>query len=234
MPAAILFRPVLRNKRMPADPWIETCCMAESDPRALDEALQAIRQGWPVVFATDTVYGVACDLWNPEAIERLYWAKRRPERLAIPVLVSDVAGVRAVAREEPPALVALAARFWPGGLTLVLRRRPEVPAVLCAGGDTVAVRLPDYPFARRLIAAAGGALAVTSANLSGQPAPRTAQEALAALDGRVALVLDGGPCILGVASTVVDLATSPPAVLRQGALPFEALRALLPDLLSAP
>ena len=218
---------------MTTDPSFETRWLAEWDPRALDEALLALRQGWPVVFATDTVYGVACDLWNSEAIERLYWAKRRPERLAIPVLVSDVAGVRAVAREEPPALAALAARFWPGGLTLVLRRRPEVPAVLSAGGDTVAVRLPDHPFARRLIAAMGGALAVTSANLSGQPAPRTAQEALAALGGRVACVVDGGPCALGVASTVVDLAARPPRVLRQGALPFEALRAVLPDLLPA-
>lgn len=218
---------------MQAEPSLETRYLSEDDPCALEEALRAIRLGWPVVLATDTVYGVACDLWNPEAIERLYWAKRRPERLAIPVLVSDVAGVRAVAREEPPALAALAARFWPGGLTLVVRRRPEVPAVLCAGGDTVAVRLPDHAFSRRLIAAAGGALAVTSANISGQPAPRTAQEALAALEGRVALVVDGGPCALGMASTVVDLTASPPQVLRQGALPFDALVALLPDLLPA-
>jgi L-threonylcarbamoyladenylate synthase len=205
--------------------------LPESDPRALSEALRALRQGQPVVFATDTVYGVGCDLWNPQAIERLFWAKRRPERMAIPVLVADVDGVQSVAREAPQALADLAGRFWPGGLTLVLRRREEVPAVLCAGGDTVAVRLPDHPFARRLIAAAGGALAVTSANISGEPAPRNAQEALLALQGRVALVVDGGPCAVGTASTLVDLVASPPVVLRQGALSFESLRAVLPELL---
>lgn len=213
---------------------LETLLIAASSPRALEEARLALAQGQIIVLPTDTVYGVACDLWSSEAIERLYWAKRRPERMAIPVLVADVEGVGLVARDAPPALDALARRFWPGGLTLVLRRRAEVPAVLCAGGDTVAVRLPDHPFAQQLIAAAGGALAVTSANISGQPSPRTAQEALMALQGRVALVVDGGPCVVGMASTIIDLVATPPAILRQGALPFEALRTALPDLQPAP
>ncbi|MBC7255073.1 MAG: threonylcarbamoyl-AMP synthase [Chloroflexi bacterium] len=216
---------------MSDEPTISTRLFAIDDTRALPAALQALRRGEVVVFPTDTVYGVGCSLWDPRAIERLYWAKQRPEELAIPVLVADIWDTRQVARDLPQAFEALAERFWPGGLTLVLPKIGRVPAILSAGRDTVAVRLPAHPFARALIRAAGGALAVTSANRSGQPAPRTAEEAQAALWGRVAVILDGGPCPIGVASTIVDLTVSPPRVLRPGAIPYEALREVLPMLL---
>ncbi len=216
---------------MTQEPIIATRFFTVNDTRALPAALQALRRGEVIVFPTDTVYGVGCTVWDPRAIERLYWAKRRPEELAIPVLVAEVGDARQVARDLPPTFEALAGRFWPGGLTLVLPRQPRVPAILSAGRDTVAVRLPDHPFARELIRAAGGALAVTSANISGQSAPRTAEEAKAALWGRVAVILDGGPCPVGTASTIVDLTVSPPRVLRQGAIPYEALREALPALL---
>jgi L-threonylcarbamoyladenylate synthase len=141
--------------------------------------------------------------------------------------------VAQVAASLPEAFDALVARFWPGGLTLVVPRRPEVPDILCAGGPTVAVRMPDHPLALALIEAMGGALAVTSANLSGRPAPAEADQALADLDGRVALVLDGGRCPGGLASSVLDLSQHPPVLLRAGPREVAALRALLPDCRSA-
>ncbi|MFH1084742.1 MAG: L-threonylcarbamoyladenylate synthase [Chloroflexota bacterium] len=196
---------------------------------ALRAAVAALCAGEVVVFPTDTVYGVGCDLWQVAAIERLYWAKERPTRLAIPVLVSAPEHVGQVAASLPEAFEDLAARFWPGGLTLVVPRRPQVPDLLCAGGPTVAVRMPDHSLALALIEAMGGALAATSANLSGKPASVTADEALADLDGRVALVLDGGACPGGVASSVLDLSQDPPVLLRAGALDMATLRALVPD-----
>ena len=198
---------------------------------ALEQAIQALRAGEIVVFPTDTVYGVGCDLWNPEAIERLYWAKKRPKKLPIPVLVSAPEHVQQVAHHLPPYFDVLVESFWPGGLTLIVRRRPQVPAVLCAGGDTVAVRMPAHPLALRLIEAMGGALAATSANISGNPAPKSASDALEELQGRVAIVLDGGDCPGGIASTIVDLVSSPPRLLRHGPLSATAIRELLPDLI---
>jgi L-threonylcarbamoyladenylate synthase len=143
-----------------------------ADDEGLAEALALLRAGQVVVFPTDTVYGVGCDLWQPEAVARLYEAKRRPRHMAIPILVSDVEHVARVARDVPARMLALAERFWPGGLTVILPRRPEVPDIVCAGGDTIAVRMPDDAHARRLIAHMGGALAATSANLSSHAAKR--------------------------------------------------------------
>jgi L-threonylcarbamoyladenylate synthase len=201
-----------------------------SAPEAIPTALQALRTRQVVAFPTDTVYGVGCDPWRSEAIECLYWAKQRPKELAIPVLVSAPEHVAQVASSLPPQFAALVERFWPGGLTVIVPRRASLPDVLCAGGPTVAVRMPDHAVALRLVAEMGGALAATSANLSSRPAPTTAAEVLADLDGRVAVVLDGGPCPGGVASSIVDLVSNPPVLLRQGNLALEVLRAALPAL----
>jgi L-threonylcarbamoyladenylate synthase len=216
-----------------SQPEIETRCLPADDPKAITEALQALRAGQVVVMPTDTVYGVACDLWRPEAIERLYWAKQRPERLPIPVLVSNLKHVLQVASHLPPTYARLTTRFWPGALTLVVARRPEVPEELGVGQTTVAVRMPNHPTVLSLIEAAGGALAVTSANISGRPAPRTAAQAMDDLGGRVALVLDGGECPGGVPSSIVDLVSHPPVLLREGSLSEALLRLELPDLIVA-
>ncbi|NLX43448.1 MAG: threonylcarbamoyl-AMP synthase, partial [Chloroflexi bacterium] len=215
------------------DPRMEqydTVVLRADDPRAIAQAVNTLRRGGLVVFPTDTVYGVGCDLWSAPALEQLYRAKGRPAELAIPVLVSGPEGVATVARWLPDRFEELAGRFWPGGLTIVLPRQSNLPERLTSGRDTVAVRLPDHPVARALIAASGGALAVTSANVSGRPAATTAQDALADLAGRVELVLDGGACPQGVASSIVDLSVSPPRLLRPGALDVAALREILPDL----
>ncbi|MBC7234686.1 MAG: threonylcarbamoyl-AMP synthase [Chloroflexi bacterium] len=203
---------------------------AATDPEALEEALRILRAGGIVVLPTDTVYGVGCDPWSAEAIERLYEAKMRPHRLAIPVLLSAPEHAFRVARDLPDAFAPLVERFWPGGLTIIVPRHPALPPLLTAYGPTVALRMPDQTFALRLIEAMGGTLAVTSANISGQPAPATAQEALAQLKGRVDLVVDGGVCPGGVASTIVDITSSPPRILRLGVIPLSDLRKVLPEL----
>ncbi|MFP3896334.1 MAG: L-threonylcarbamoyladenylate synthase [Anaerolineales bacterium] len=194
----------------------------------LSKTLKALREGKSVVFPTDTVYGVGCDLWQSEAIARLYRAKRRPKEMPIPVLVSAPKYTHEVAQDVPLSFEKVVDQFWPGGLTLILPRRPAVPSILCAGGNTIAVRMPAHPWALELIEKAGGSLAVTSANLSGRPAATTAQEALDDLKGRVSLVIDGGECPGGMASTILDLTQDPPLILRTGPLGLHDLREVLP------
>ncbi len=184
--------------------------------RALEQALKALRQGGLVAFPTDTVYGVAASVARPLAIEEIYRAKGRPRSRPIPVLLDSAQSLERVAEDIPPEAWALARRFWPGPLTIVVQRSSSLPDVITAGGPHVAVRVPDHEFALRLLQAAGGALAATSANLSGQPDPVTAEEVLGYLEGRIDLILDGGRCRGGNPSTVVDLTGMRPTILRPG------------------
>jgi len=218
---------------VPTDPSYVTQVLP-ADDLGLDAALGYLRSLQPVVFPTDTVYGVGADLWIDRAVRALYAVKRRPLSMPIPVLVSSPEGVERVASLLPPSFSRLVERFWPGGLTLIVPRRKSVPDALCAGGETVAVRMPDHPVALGIIAAMGGALAATSANLSGHPAPRTAQDALGGLACRVPLILDGGVCPGGVASTIIDLASDPAMLLRAGPIPHALLQTLLPGLQVGP
>ena len=188
-----------------------------ADPTAIPAAADLLRRGLPVVLPTDTVYGVGVLPYDAAAVDRLYAVKGRPAEKGIPILLGDVADVAHVAGIIPSAAAALMAHFWPGPLTLIVPRRPELPANL-SPDDTIAVRVPDHALARALIRAAGGAVAATSANVSGQPPARAADEALAVLGGRVAAVLDDGPSPGGVASTVVDCTVDPPVVRRAGPL----------------
>ena len=177
-------------------------------------AVDVLSSGGLVAFPTDTVYGVAALPWDVDAVAQLYEAKKRPCSKPIPLLLSDAEYVDQVA--QPTSVVErLAERFWPGGLTLVLRKKERVPDVVTPR-PTVAVRIPDLPLARAIIREAGGVLAVTSANISGQPSPVTAEEVVRQLGGRIELVVDGGTCPGGVASTIVDCTTSPPRILRRG------------------
>jgi L-threonylcarbamoyladenylate synthase len=192
---------------------------------AVQRALALLRAGGLVAFPTDTVYGLAADPWNEDAVERLYQVKRRPKELAIPLLLSSTAEIDQVALLFEPCR-RLAERFWPGGLTLVLSKKASVCRSI-TDRATVAVRVPDLALARDIIRQAGGVLAVTSANLSGGPSPATAQEVEGQLGGRIALILDGGPCPVGVPSTVLDCSASPPDVLRHGAISEEELYATM-------
>jgi L-threonylcarbamoyladenylate synthase len=203
-----------------------TLCLG-TRPEDLAQAVQVLRAGGLVAFPTDTVYGVGAHAWLPDAVTQLYVAKQRPRDKAIPLLVAGVEGLPEVAAGVPEAAYTLARRFWPGALTLVLRRAPRVPDAVTSGQETVAVRAPDHPVAQALIAALDAPLAATSANLSGQPAPDTAQGVLAQLNARVDLLLDGGTCPGGIASTIVDLTVSPPAILRTGGLSPQEIADLL-------
>jgi L-threonylcarbamoyladenylate synthase len=193
-------------------------------PDAPSRAASVIRRGGLMVLPTDTVYGVAADLWQPDAVAALYAAKRRPPDRAIPILLSAGAAIDQVAARVPDAAHRLAAAFWPGPLTIVVPKRPTVPDIVSAL-PTVGVRVPDHNAARAVIRACGGALAVTSANLSDQPSALTAEEAAAALGAAVGLVLDGGPAPGGTPSTVVDVTGGALRVLRPGPISEAALRA---------
>lgn len=189
----------------------------------IDAAVEALRAGGIVVFPTDTVYGVGAMPGDARAVRKIYRAKRRPPDKALPVLIADEADLARVAAAVPAAARRLAQAFWPGPLTIVLRRAPGFRGAGLPEDETVAVRIPDLAAARALIRAAGGALAVTSANRSGEPSPRTAREAAAQIGRSVDLILDGGPCPGGVESSVVDCSRTPIRVLREAALSREQL-----------
>lgn len=195
---------------------------------AIAQAAQVLTAGGLVAFPTDTVYGAGAHAFDAGAVERLYAAKERPRDKAIPVLLASDGDLPLVAREIPPIARRLAGALWPGALTLILPRRPTLPAILTASGDSVAVRVPDHPAAHALMAALGAPLAATSANLSGRPSPVTAEEVAAQLGGRLDLILDGGTCPGGVPSTVLDLTREPPRVLRAGPVTEAKLRDILP------
>ncbi|MEL7675076.1 MAG: L-threonylcarbamoyladenylate synthase [Chloroflexota bacterium] len=192
---------------------------------AAAEAASVLRAGGLVVLPTDTVYGLAAAI-DAAAIDRIFAAKQRPPERAVPVLLADAGAAPLVTSDFPPAARRLAARFWPGPLTIAALRRDDLPPNLTQL-PTVGVRVPDHAATRAVLAAAGGALAVTSANRSDEPPACTVADALAALGERVALYLDGGPCPGGVPSTVIALEGDAPRVLRAGPITEQALRAAL-------
>jgi len=191
-------------------------------------AAACLRQGGLVAFPTETVYGLGVAAMDAPAVRRLFAAKGRPADDPLIVHVADRGALGPLVAVCPPIVDALAARFWPGPLTLVLRRSALVPDEVTAGLDTVAVRVPAHPVARALLAAAGIPVAAPSANLFSRPSPTQAAHVLEDLDGRIDMVLDGGPTQVGVESTVLDLSGDGPQVLRPGAITLEMLRELLP------
>jgi L-threonylcarbamoyladenylate synthase len=198
-------------------------------PGAIAEAAAVLRLGGLVAIPTETVYGLAADATNPEAVARIFAAKGRPSFNPLIVHVSDPAMARRCVAAWPGRAEQLAARFWPGPLTMVLPRSPIVPDEVTGGLGTVGVRMPAHPVARALIAAVGRPLAAPSANRSTGVSPTLARHVLKDLDGRIDLVLDAGPTPLGLESTVADLTVEPPRVLRPGAITAEQLGATTLD-----
>lgn len=190
----------------------------------IDDAAAALRRGGVIAYPTETFYGLGALARDAAALARLAAAKGRPEGKPLPLLAADLAAVEEVAILSPRAR-ALAARFWPGPLTLVLPARPGVPAPITAGTGTVGIRVPGSEVARRLAAAAGGALVSTSANLSGEPPPARVEELSAALRARIDGVLDAGATPGGLASTVVVVGAEGVTLVRAGAVPFEEVAA---------
>lgn len=202
---------------------MSTVTLPAADPRALEAAISALRQGGLVAFPTDTVYGLGAQAFHRGALQRLYQVKGRGADKAIPVLLPDADAVLQVAlRLSAPAL-RLAERFWPGPLTLVVPRRPDLPDEI-SPGPTVGVRVPGHPIALALLAEAGP-MAVTSANRSGGADSRTAADVLAALPDGVDVLLDGGQTPGGVPSTVVDCTGRLPVILRDGPISGQAILA---------
>ncbi len=194
---------------------LATRFLAAADGSAIPELAEQLRQGYLVVFPTDTVYGVGADAYNEAAIRQLYHIKQRPFAKGIPLLLADWEDLDRAASHVPPLARALISRFWPGPLTLVVPRHPALPAIL-APDDTIAVRMPDHAIARALIRAAGGLLAVTSANLSGYPPATDGRHALESLAGLITAVLDDGPTPQAQPSTIIDCTRPTPRILRKG------------------
>lgn len=197
------------------------------DDAGIARAAALLRAGELVSFPTETVYGLGADATNGDAVARIFEAKGRPRFNPLIVHLPNVTAVHAIAVLEGDAL-RLAAAFWPGPLTLVLPLRPGsgLSPLVSAGLPTVAVRVPDHPLARRLLAETGRPVAAPSANPSGRISPSTAQHVLAGLDGKIAAVVDGGPCGVGLESTIVGFDPRP-VLLRPGGLPTEAIEACL-------
>jgi L-threonylcarbamoyladenylate synthase len=193
---------------------------------AVVRAAQVIRAGGLVAFPTETVYGLGANALDARAVAKIYEAKGRPLNDPLIVHIADLADLTDLT--DPPNLTReLTRTFWPGPLTLVLPRAPGVPPIVSAGLDTIAVRMPDHPVAQALIRASGTPIAAPSANRFGHVSPTMAQHVLDDLDGRIDLVLDGGPTHIGVESTVLDLTTDPPRILRPGGITRERIEAVL-------
>lgn len=202
----------------------------DPDPAVITAAAQTLAAGRLVAFPTETVYGLGANALDATAVSRIFAAKQRPTTDPLIVHLASVDQLDRVAVDIPLVVHTLAARFWPGPLTMVLRRGPDVPPNVSAGRDTVAVRVPAHPVAHALLTACGLPIAAPSANLFSRPSPTTAQHVLDDLAGRVDVVLDGGPTTIGLESTVIDLTQTPPVLLRPGGADVAALRALLPNL----
>ncbi|MDR0836872.1 MAG: threonylcarbamoyl-AMP synthase [Propionibacteriaceae bacterium] len=195
---------------------------------AIARAAEVIKSGELIVFPTDTVYGLGADAFNPAAVQRLLDAKNRGRAMPSPVLAATAAAAFALASNVPEGAMALADAFWPGALTLVLPVRAELKLNLGDKSDTIALRVPDDRFARELLRATGP-LAVSSANLSGEPSALDCPSAREMLGEAVSLYLDGGPVSGGVASTIIDFSTDEAGVLqRAGAISLEQIQSVLP------
>jgi L-threonylcarbamoyladenylate synthase len=200
--------------------------ISASNPEAIEIAVRILREGGLVAFPTETVYGLGADAGNPQAVARIFEAKGRPRIDPLIIHVGDFESAKYYG-EFPAAADALAERFWPGPLTLIVAKKPSVPSIVTAGLDTVAIRVPAHPAALALIRAAGFGIAAPSANPFGYVSPTDAQHVAEQLGDAIDLILDGGPCSVGVESTIVSLATSTYSVLRVGGTPVEEIEVIL-------
>ena len=199
----------------------------EKDKNAIEEAAAILRRGGLLGIPTETVYGLGADGLNEDAVRRIFLAKGRPQDNPLILHVPDAGWLERCCTDIPPAAYALAERFWPGPLTMILPRRDCVPLRTTGGLDTVGVRCPDHPVTRAIIAAADTPVAAPSGNTSGRPSPTCARHMMEDMMGKIDGIVDGGDCAVGVESTILDLTVQPPRLLRPGGLPLEELEAVL-------
>ena len=200
------------------------------DSAQINDAAAILKNGGLVAIPTETVYGLAANAFDSEAVKSIFVAKGRPQDNPLIVHVSCLDEVAPLVKEIDPRLDALAKAFWPGALTVIMKKSSLVPDVVSAGLDTVAIRMPSHPVANAIIAAAGVPLAAPSANTSGRPSPTSAQHVIADLDTKIDAVVDGGRCDIGVESTVITLATEKPRLLRPGGVTPEELEKVLGEI----
>ena len=201
------------------------------DSALIEKAGAVLREGGIAAVPTETVYGLAANALDPDAVRKIFEAKGRPSDNPLIVHVADLNGVAPLVKEVDKRFYALAEKFWPGPLTVVMKKSSLVPDITSGGLDTVAVRCPSHPVANAIIRAAGVPIAAPSANTSGKPSPTKAQHVCDDMSGKIDLIVDGGKCEIGVESTVITLATEPPRLLRPGKITPEELQEFLPDLI---
>ncbi|MCL1796053.1 MAG: L-threonylcarbamoyladenylate synthase [Clostridia bacterium] len=206
----------------------------QASAAATDRAARLIASGELVAFPTETVYGLGANALNETAVQKIFDVKGRPADNPLIVHIADRKALEPLVAATDSRAERLMDVFWPGPLTLVFRRAEGVPSIVSAGLRTIAVRLPANPDAQALIRRAGLPIAAPSANPSGRPSPTTARHVYDDLNGRIRLIIDGGPCLYGVESTVVDVTSGTPVILRPGGVTVEMLRAILPDIVVDP
>lgn len=195
----------------------------------LEEAAALLREGGLVAVPTETVYGLAGNGLDAAAVERIYEVKGRPAVKPLSLMVPGPEAMEKYAAQVPPAAKFLAERFWPGPLTIVLKARDHIPPIVLAGGHTVGLRCPQHPMTLELLNLSGLPFAAPSANPSGAESPKTAEQVRAYFDGKIEAIVDGGPCDLGLESTIIDMSGEPYRILRQGALPASEIRSALAE-----
>ena len=200
----------------------------------IDQAVEALRDGEVVAFPTETVYGLGADASNPDAVRKIFELKGRPATHPLIVHIEHPRALERWALSVPPAAAALAEKFWPGPLTLILRRAPAVDLAITGGQDTVAVRVPGHPVAQQLLRAFGSGIAAPSANRFGRISPTRPEHVRDEFGDDVRIVLDGGDCKIGLESTIVSCVDTVPRILRPGSLTLTQLRAVVPDLQAGP
>ncbi len=195
----------------------------------ISSCAEVLHNGGLLAVPTETVYGLAANGLDADAVEKIYEVKGRPAVKPLSLMVPGPEAMDRYCLEAPDAARVLAEKFWPGPLTIVLKAKDTIPAIVRAGGDTIGLRCPDHPLTLAVLRAAGLPLAAPSANPSGLPSPKTAQEVLAYFNGSIDAVLDGGPCGIGTESTIISLVDKPYRILRQGALPADEIADTLVD-----
>ena len=190
----------------------------------VEQAARILRSGGLLGIPTETVYGLGADGLNPDAVARIFLAKGRPQDNPLILHIPSADWLERYCADIPPLAYELARRFWPGPLTMILKRRDMVPDVVTAGLDTVGMRCPAHPVTRAILEAAGTPVAAPSGNTSGRPSPTCLADMLEDMDGKIDGIVDGGPCDVGVESTILDLTVSPPRLLRPGGITLEQLR----------
>lgn len=190
-------------------------------------AVRSLKEGDPVIFPTETVYGLGAPVFHEDAVKKIFVIKGRPQDNPLIAHIATLEEAALLGEEFSPFFFQLARAFWPGPLSIVVKKRAAVPALVSAGHPTIAIRMPKHPVARALIEAAGEPLVAPSANISGRPSPTCLSDCLEDLDGKVRYAIDGGECEVGIESTVVSLVSPEPVLLRPGHVTKEALEAVL-------